>query len=419
MKTNISPVSAANRIEILDVLRGLAILGILVVNMQLFYQPLTTVLIGYQGHESMLDKVAEVFIKFFFEGKFYVIFSFLFGYGFFIFINKESNGAVNPLPFFRRRAFFLLVFGIAHLVFLWGGDILIYYALFGFLLILFRKVSDKGLLRWAIAFALIPLVLTTLFAGLMYMAMNIPEAAGQAQASFEQSMAQTIALHQRASEVYSSGSFQEIMNIRLTEYANVSFGAILFFYPVVMTMFLLGYLAARRGILKNIAENIGLLKKAAVWGIAVGAPLAAVYAFSYYKVSPVEMNLTTISATLSSTFGGIFLGMFYVSGMALLLHKGKLSYCKKQLAPVGRMALTNYLLQTLVCTTMFYGYGFGLFEKITVWQGLVLSFIIFGLQIPSSRWWLNKFYYGPFEWLWRCLTYWKIQPLRRHKDYCP
>jgi len=413
MKTNISPVSAINRIETLDVLRGLAILGILVVNMQIFYQPLTTMLLGPQGHESLLDKIAELVIKFFFEGKFYVIFSFLFGYGFFLFINKGGDDATNPLPLFRRRIFFLLLFGIGHLVLLWGGDILVYYALFGFLLILFRKVSDKGLVRWAIAFALIPVVLTALFAGIMYMVMSIPEAAQQMQSGFEESMGQTIALYQRAIEVYSSGSFTEIMSIRLTEYANISFGAILFFYPVVMTMFLFGYLAARRGILKNITENIGLLKKVAIWGFAVGAPLAALYAFTYSKVNPMEMNWLAIAATFSSIFGGIYLGLFYVSSLALLLNKGMLSFCKKQLAPVGRMALTNYLLQSIICTTLFYGYGFGLFGKITVWQGLLLSFVIFGLQIPFSRWWLTKFHFGPFEWLWRSLTYWKLQPFKK------
>jgi len=413
MQTNLTPVSGANRIETLDVLRGLAILGILVVNMQIFYQPLTTMLLGPQGHESLLDKIAEVVIKFFFEGKFYVIFSFLFGYGFFLFINKGGDDATNPLPLFRRRIFFLLLFGIGHLVLLWGGDILIIYALFGFLLILFRKVSDRGLLRWAIAFALIPVVLTALFAGLMQLIMSVPEAAQQTQAGVEQSMAQTQALYQRAVEAYSAGSYIDVMNIRIAEYTNLTIGALFFFYPVVLTMFLLGFLAARRGILKNIAENVGLLKKVAIWGFAVGAPLATLYAYTYSKVSPMEMNWLAITASFSSIFGGIFLGMFYVSSLALLLNKGVLAFCKKQLAPVGRMALTNYLLQSIICTTLFYGYGFGLFGKITVWQGLLLSFVIFGLQIPFSRWWLSKFKFGPFEWLWRSLTYWKLQPFKK------
>jgi len=413
MKTNLIPISGSNRIETLDVLRGFAIFGILVVNMQIFYQPLTTMLLGSQVHESLLDKIAELVIKFFFEGKFYVIFSFLFGYGFFIFINKGGNDAINPLPLFGRRLFLLLLFGVGHLVLLWGGDILIIYAIFGFLLIPFRKVSDKGLLRWAIAFALIPIVLTTFFAGLMYLAMSIPEAAQHVQAGIEQSMAQTQALYQRALEAYSSGSFIDVMKIRVAEYTNLTTGGLFFFYPVAMTMFLLGYLAGRRGILKNNAENLALLKKAAVWGFAVGAPLAALYAFTYNKVNPMEVNWVAISASFSSIFGGIFLGMFYVSSLTLLLNKGMLIFCKKQLAPVGQMALTNYLLQSIICTTLFYGYGFGLFEKITVWQGLLLSFVIFGLQIPFSRWWLAKFNFGPFEWLWRSLTYWKVQPLRK------
>jgi len=151
----------------------------------------------------------------------------------------------------------------------------------------------------------------------------------------------------------------------------------------------------------------------AIVGFAVGTPLAGLYAFTYNKVNPTEVSWLTITTTFSSIFGGTFLGLFYVSSLALLLNKGMLAFCKKQIAPVGRMALTNYLLQSIVLTTIFYGYGFGLFEKITVWQGLLLSFVIFGLQVPISRWWLARFNFGPFEWLWRSLTYWKMQPFKR------
>jgi uncharacterized protein len=112
-------------------------------------------------------------------------------------------------------------------------------------------------------------------------------------------------------------------------------------------------------------------------------------------------------------FGGVSLGLCYVSGIVLLIAAGKGEKLKIYLAPVGRMALTNYLSHSIICFLLFYSFGLGLFGKVEVWQGIILTIVIFCLQIMFSGWWLKHFQYGPFEWLWRSLTYWKVQPFRR------
>jgi uncharacterized protein len=120
-----------------------------------------------------------------------------------------------------------------------------------------------------------------------------------------------------------------------------------------------------------------------------------------------------ILSTTSHIIGGISFGMMYVSIVALLFAKGKQKFLTQALAPVGRMALTNYLLHSIITAILFLPFGFGLFGKMEVWQGIVLTVLIFALQIPFSRFWLNRFHYGPFEWFWRSLTYMKIQPFQK------
>lgn len=410
MKTIYTPVKSQDRIVLLDVLRGLAIFGILMVNMQLFFRPMLYILTGFQGDESTLDQISTAFIKFFFEGKFYVMFSLLFGYGFFIFMNKNSEPGTNVLPVYLRRMFFLLIIGASHVVLLWSGDILIFYAMFGFLLPLFRKVSDRGLLRWAIWLAIIPSAITALMFVFISLMRQIPEAAPHIEAGLNQGAEAMKELTMKAAATYSSGTFAEIARTRLFEY-RILLPGVLFFYPVVLAMFLLGSLAARKRLIENYKDYLPFFKKSARWGALIGIPFSALFAVSYFYAEPQKINIFQTLNTLSLALGGFFMSLFYISSVVLLSNQGKLNTISRLLSPVGRMALTNYLLHSIICSTLFYSYGFGLFGHITTFQGVLLTLIIFGLQIPLSHWWLKKFYFGPFEWLWRSLTYLKIQPL--------
>ncbi len=415
MKEKITPVKPAERIALLDILRGLAIFGILMVNMQMFYQPATSVIAGYTGSETIAGKISTGLIKFLFEGKFYILFSLLFGYGFWMFINKKTDDGSSILPVFRRRVAILLLFGIMHVVLLWAGDILVWYAVFGFVLILFRKKSDRSLIKWAFWLAIVPVVMTMFSLLMVRLGMADPHAAEAIKASMHEREAWMAEFIARASAVYSEGTFGEIIRIRLQEYMNLLPG-VLFFYPVVLGVFLIGVWAARSGIIRNPSGHIGFFRKLLWRGLITGAIFSAIYTWSYFRTGVMTVpDIWMLVYTTSHIVAGFSLSVAYVSIIVLLYVNGRLGLPARLLAPVGRMALTNYLLQSIICTTLFFSYGFGLFGKISAFQGVLLTLAIFGLQIPFSYFWLKYFSFGPFEWLWRSLTYMKIQPFLRRQ----
>ncbi len=411
MNSTLSPVKQANRIILLDALRGFAIFGILMVNFPIMYQPVTSVLMGSQSDGSTLYNLSEWFIKFFFEGKFYVIFSLLFGYGFWLFLNKKVDDGRSIVPIFRRRIFFLFLFGALHVILLWAGDILMYYALFGFILLLFRRVSDRGLIKWAIWIGAIPSVLAVFSSTMVGLASVSPDVSVEIKEGFAASIAFLESFNQKAIEIYSSGSFLEIIYIRLAEYRMLLPG-LLFFYPVVLSMFLVGFWAARKGIMSDYASRIPFFRRVFWWGLGVGVVNSMLYAISFQYAVPSIPGTWEAINTVSHTLGGVFLGLCYVSAIVLLHARGRAEGLMNLIAPVGRMALTNYLMHSIIAVVLFHSFGFGLFGQIELWQGILITFLIFALQIPFSIFWLKRFRFGPFEWLWRSLTYLKIQPFR-------
>jgi uncharacterized protein len=409
MKKNFSPIVQAERITLLDTLRGFAVFGILIVNMPLFFLPFSMMMQGAKPDTTFVHIFSESFIKFFFEGKFYVMFSLLFGYGFWIFINKATSEGSSIIHVFARRAFFLFLFGVAHVVLLWAGDILVFYGLLGLLLILFRKVSDRGLVKWSIGLGLIPSLITGFMVLVFTLFYQIPQAREGMEAGIQQSIDSISDLVERASLAYSQGSFSEIVAIRIEEYKAILPG-VLFFYPMVLAMFLLGAWAARKKLIANYMEHLPFFRKVFWWGLGIGLIANAVYAFSFQHAQMVNPDIWSFLSTFGHSLGGFTFCLLYVSVVVLLVSMGKLRTFTKWLSPVGRMALTNYLMHSLICTFIFLPYGFGLFGKIEIWHGIILTIIIYGLQIPFSNWWLKHFHFGPFEWLWRSLTYLKLQP---------
>jgi uncharacterized protein len=412
MKTNLAPVRQKDRIVLLDALRGLAIFGILMVNMPVMFEPISSLLMGAKPGLPLHQLVAEIFIKFFFEGKFYVLFSFLFGYGFWLFLNKSSENENSILPLYRRRLFFLLLFGLAHIALLWAGDILVFYSLFGFMLILFRNSSNQKILKWALGIALIPTVLNGLMTLMFAFFSGVPEAREAMEASIQQRMDTMQLLLDNAAAAYTSGTFSDMVSMRFAEYAALLPG-IVFFYPVVLAMFLIGMWAARNRIIADYDRHKPFFKKAFWWGLGIGIAGNILYVVAYRKANMAAQDVWAWLFATMHTVGGIAFGAFYVSSIILLYARGKALSLINWLAPVGRMALTNYLMHSLITAILFMGWGFGLFGKIAIWQGIVMTIAIFAVQIPLSKWWLSHFRFGPMEWLWRCLTYGKIQPMRK------
>ncbi len=411
MHSNISAAPTSYRIDLLDILRGLAIFGILMVNMQIFYRPMTVMLAGYTGAESFVNIGSQAIIKFFFEGKFYVLFSFLFGYGFWMFINKRTAGGGSIIPVFRRRMLILLMIGILHVVLLWPGDILVFYALFGFLLILFRRKSDTTLLKWSAFFLLLPIVFTVFTVLIPELASVHPESKEMYEASIKEEKQFLFSFIDKAYEIYGRGSFSEIVSLRLQEYF-IMLPGIFFFYPMVLAMFIAGVWGGRKRIIEDYRSNLPFFRKSLWVGLVGGILSNVIYTWSHFTAELVVPDIWTFISSTFHIVGGVLLCLFYVSAIVLLYDKGKISIIGRYLAPVGRMALTNYLLHSLICTTLFLPYGFGLFGEINVFQGVLLTIVIFAAQVLLSNVWLRYFRYGPFEWVWRSLTYMKRQPIK-------
>ncbi len=390
------PVKGRDRIEVVDILRGFAIFGILLVNMygdagmQLNPQ-------SYTG----LDRIVVILVLFFAQAKFYSLFSFLFGWGMWIQMTRAISKGINFVPLYLRRMLILLAIGIVHGIFIWTGDILTVYAILGMLLILFRKSSERTLKIAISLLLIIPIVL------------NLP---GGAMTGFREWYAQVTdflrTFGPQDNSIYGYGTYREITEHRLQEFVG---GQTWFIYWIgnVFSMFLLGFYAGKRGYFHNVSENRPLFRRTQWIGLVVGLLFAG---FSVYVtvnpdiVGPEWQRWVRIA---TRTIGAPALMLFYVSTITLLSQREDWKARLAPLAPVGRMALTNYLLQSLILTLIFYGYGLALYGEIGPTVGLFLTFIVYAAQIRFSAWWLERYRFGPMEWLWRTLTYGRVQRIRR------
>jgi uncharacterized protein len=186
----------------------------------------------------------------------------------------------------------------------------------------------------------------------------------------------------------------------------------IFFLPSVFAMFLLGVYAGRKGIFQGIPGHLPFFRRVFGWGLAVGLTGNLVYATLSEVGNRFVPSPVSLLAQVGHTYGAPALAVAYGAGLTLLMQRPGWSARLAPLASVGRMALSNYLLQTLVCTTIFYSYGLGLFGSVGPAAGILLTVVIYLAQIPLSVWWLSRFRFGPVEWIWRTLTFGRRQPMR-------
>jgi len=213
--------------------------------------------------------------------------------------------------------------------------------------------------------------------------------------------------------IIANGDYRQIFKVNLE---GVVFRYIDLLYtnriPKVLGMFLLGFYAGRRGILLRVEEHLPLVRRVFRWGLALGLIGNTAFAVLIEMGVDIPPSPLGIAQTAAYAVGVPSLCFFYVSALALLWRKPRWRRWLSALAPVGQMALSNYLMQTIVCVTIFYGYGFGCFGRVGVTTGVALAVVIFALQIALSNWWFRRFQYGPVEWVWRQLTYRRRPPLR-------
>jgi uncharacterized protein len=404
-----APAAAADRAHVLDALRGFAILGILLANMQHFTG---WTLLDPAARAALpmaeANHAAEFLIAWFIDGKFYSIFSLLFGIGFAVLLTRAAGDGRDFRAFFRRRLSILLAIGLTHAVLIWYGDILTLYALLGFSLLWFRERSDAQLARWiAVLFAL-PVVqygVMMLLAG----GGGAPDPAADAsQAAMMAEVTATIA----------TGSWLEVttMNVGalvLGRYPDLIFTGRAF---KVLATFLIGLCIGRLGIWSRPEQHLPLLRRVAIAGLAVGIPLnlglaRLMLTGDYYALKPLGLLQSAVYAV-----GVPALALGYAALFVLLHQRPRWRRAMDALlAPAGRMALTNYLTHSLVTGVIFYGWGFGRYGSVGLAEGMAIAAVIFAAQLLGCRLWLRAFSYGPAEWLWRSLTLRRMQPLRRRQ----
>lgn len=413
----LSPIQKANRIQVIDVLRGFAIFGILVVNIELFANGFYTSV--FHLDENSLNHLSVVLSETLFTGKFYTTFSFLFGLGFSIQMARAEEKGTAFVPLYIRRLLWLMLFGVLHAVLVWNGDILLDYGLLGLILLALRKLKPRTAL-------IVGGVLLLLYGGSLIAEVDYtPEPYTAAEiAEDEAFLAEDLA-------TYRDGTFSEITAARFADWWVVADVVdpiaeepwliplvpvfLLLYTSDILGMFLIGMAFGKLGLFSDLETWLPTWKQIFRWAFPIGLVLNVAYGVGFYAYEfgiGNEVIMEFIS-TFGLAFGAPLLAFGYISGLVLLNHRSGFA---SALAPVGRMALTNYLAQSLVFTFIFYGYGLGLYQSVTSLTALAMWLVCCVVQTILSGLWLKHSRYGPFEWLWRSLTYFKLLPIRSNKQ---
>ena len=510
MIKNLAPIAVNERIDAMDILRGLALIGILLMNIEWFNRAISSV--GSQDTRlTGLDHAVGWLIRCFIEGKFYTLFALLFGMGFAVMLIR-AKAAKRPFgAWFSRRMLILMVFGFLHMVFLWGGDILHDYGFAGLLLLgwvtllkkpLFKPYDNPtSFLKLALMWLSVPILLSVITGigfGLSHStedltaqwheqikvaerveAINLAEIIlaqqnsealtttkaliaartipdikedidssslpskpssspapvepttainDSVRAALELSpqalierQAQAIVAEQaemqaderREINAFTNSSYWQATAFRLNFALFMLTFTLPFAFTMLLPIFILGYWLVSSSIMKHYQEHALAFKIVAYLGLGLGSVLeVAGLLVAQHPVAKQVMLLQVVGEKL------FFIGQFVMTTgyFGLIMALLTTQKWRKRLAifiPMGRMALTNYIMHSVILSSIFYGYAGGYFGEISRTPQMLIAFAIIVLQLWLSRWWLNHYAFGPLEWLWRCLSYKKIQTMRR------
>lgn len=400
-----APVEVKKRHIILDALRGFALMGICLANypefsLFTFLKPEAVASMPSHG----IDLVTKYFLYIFIDGKFYTIFSLLFGIGFSIILENNEKRGANSILIFYRRMFYLFLIGLLHLMFIWSGDILMLYAIVGMLLPFFRKLSNKTILLWASILLVLPVLIDYIcqLTGI-YLSSRLVEWQGlfcDRYGITDDNFAYWLRDAQSYRDVLKflvMGAFE-----RMSEFVDGNR------YFKVAGLFLIGFLIGRNKLFNKIPDYKPFLRRILISGVLIGLPLSCVYAYSAVEGKPWGLGLHSLLYLCS-----VYLTSFgYVAAICLLFDKYRHGIIWKILSYPGRMALTNYIGQSVLGMVIFYGIGFGLGADTGLFTTEWIALSIFFFEILWSFCWLSCFRFGPLEWIWRCLTYNRFFPLR-------
>jgi uncharacterized protein len=382
-----NPVAPSQRIETLDVLRGLALFGVIAIHVVFeFRVDVFEQFLPAAGNVPLIDRALKNFLSAAVELKAFALFSLLFGAGLAIQFDRLAN---NPrrVALLVRRLMVLLLIGAVHLVLIWNGDILVEYALAG--LIVLPLLFGPGWLALLAATASL----------LLFIAMPLlpPVVAFPSQRWIRDHIAQ-------AAIAYGDGGFLNVLAFRIREIPAM-FPLHVLIFPRTIALFLFGALAWRSGILRRASEYSRLLFGIAVAGILIGAALtlAAQDYVAFGWSWPARQAIERLGAViLAAGYAAAVIGL-----VGIPVGQRMLAWA----APLGRMAFTNYIAQSLILGWIFYGYGLGLFGRAGVATALAIGVAVYAMEVGFSAWWLRRYRYGPVEWLWRSAMYGRWQPM--------
>ncbi|MDZ5470277.1 DUF418 domain-containing protein [Bacillus sp. 31A1R] len=391
----LNSIQPQERIISMDIMRGFAIFGIFLVNMISFHSPFLYI-DPLKWWDGTLNTVTYSFIDIFAQASFYPLFSMLFGYGLVILRERTLAKGINFVALSARRLTLLLGIGCIHAFLIWHGDILINYAIFGFILLLFLRLSGKAMMITGALLYIIPNILFGLL--IVVSIMFAPE--GELDLTDMQSA-------NRSLETYQNGSFVDITEQRFEDWYSVNNLAnfIIMFFNI-FPLFLLGGGAAKLKWLENVRKYKKMFTIIVITTLILGLGI---------KVAPYLFEKNLALEFFQDFFGGSLLTIAYALGIALLTEVVSTRKVITIFAPVGKLAISNYLFQSIVSTTIFYSYGFRLYGQFSVFQGILLALFIFSIQVIISHIWIKYYLYGPVEWLWRSFTYMKWQKLKKSK----
>ena len=380
------PVAGSARIQAIDIVRGFALFGVLLLNMVDFAGPAAS-FDPWTVSTGWLDRAVELGIRVFGEAAFYTTFSFLFGLGFALQFERALARGERFGMRFASRLTVLLGFGLVHAYLIWSGDILVQYSITGFFLLLFARVRPHIALRWAAGFAVFTIGLISALV---------------AVDAFEGDEGTTAAIAEDVDYIRSS-SFGTLASDRTGDLVGDLILALMS-VPWFLSLFLVGLWAVRSGKLANWRNERAFYLS--VLKVAVPIAIAAKGLLAFLIITGESDLAATWGIVLSIFIGGPAFGATYVCLVLLALQRaGEGRSVLRHLAPVGRMALTNYLMQSVVSVLVFYGWGLGYYGRWGVAAGFGFTVALFAVQMVLSRLWLDRFPYGPMEWLWRTLTY--------------
>jgi uncharacterized protein len=401
MSTQATPIASSERIYTLDVIRGFALLGIFIMNMPGFNQSFFVGADGSHAFPEWWDRTAETVRDVLFAGKFNGMFSMLFAVGFTIQLQRlEARDPQHAKAIYLRRIFWLFVFGVIHACVFWTGDVLHMYALFGLVLLALRRAPDK--LLWTL---FILCLLYPVFMGIYRVATTTPEEVEQFIALLKQ-------LEASNNAAYGSGSFltamQEHTREMIVVYTNPPILRMwIGFYVLLFLTTIAGLYLGRRQFFQNTAAYLPLVRKVQWWALGIG--LVTGIGFGYWDATVENPSVPTpwgVAARIAFHVCRVCITAFYVATIIRAVHSERWRPRLSVMAVAGRMPLTNYLMQTLLATFIFYGWGLGFWGKVGPALSLVIAIVLFfAVQIPVTRWWLRRFDMGPMEALWRKLTY--------------